>query len=84
MACGAGVHGEACLQAVLPPVAAPVPADASPDKPSCVRGSLAIRVGSLCQLQHPSVELAVHSRVVSGLRPHVLLQPVSPKQPLVN
>lgn len=33
MACGAGVHGEACLQAVLPHIAASAPADAFPDKP---------------------------------------------------
>lgn len=49
------------------------PADAFPDKPSSVRGSLTIRVGGLCQLQPPSVEL------VSVLKPLVLLQPVSPE-----
>lgn len=84
MAYGAGVHGESCLQAVLPHIAAPAPADAFPDKPGSVRGSLTVRVGDLCQLQPRSVELAVHSRMVSVLRPLVLLQPVSPEQPPVN
>lgn len=70
------------MQAVLPHIAAPAPADAFPDKPGSVRESLTIRVGGLCQLQSPSVELAVHSRMVSVLRALVLLQQYPPSSHL--
>lgn len=70
--CSTGDRGASLFASCASPCAAP--AAAFPKDPSSVRGSLAIRVGALCQLQDPSVELVGHSRMVSMLGLHRLLQ----------